>query len=517
MPAELILSIDAGTQSVRCILFDLEGNPVALQKEPLPPWEVPVPGWAEQDAEVYWEKLCSAAGRLWRDNPGLKEAVRGVTLTSQRGTVVNVDAAGRPLRPAILWLDQRTAGVVPPLALHWRALFKVLGLGETISYLQSQAEANWIKACQLETWDRTHKFLFLSGYLTHRLTGNFADSTGCQVGYVPFDYKRQQWAGPSDWKWQALCVERVKLPDLVMPGGELGRISRPAAEATGIPAGLPLLAAAADKACEVLGSGCLGLHQGSISYGTTATINVTSSRYIEPLPLIPPYPSAIPGSYNLEVQVYRGFWLVSWFVREFGFPERLAAEEKGVDPEQVLDREIADIPPGSMGLILQPYWSPGLKVPGPEAKGAVIGFRDVHTRGHLYRALLEGLAYALREGRERIERRTGREISELRVSGGGSRSRQMLQITADVFNLPATRPHTWETSALGAAAVAAVGMKYYSDFRSAAGAMVRIRDTADPVPEHARVYDDLYTRTFRPLYGRLKPLYRAIRGMNLEL
>lgn len=492
------------------MLFDLRGNLVGRRMESLPPWKSPEHGWSEQDPDIYWDKLCAATSGLWRENPGLKEAVRGVTLTAQRSSVVNVDGGGRPLRPSILWPDQRATGVVPPVSAGWRLLFKLLGLGETLSYLQSQAEANWLKAHQPEIWDRTHKFLYLSGYLSYRLTGNFADSAGCQVGYVPFDYKRQQWAGPRDWKWQALCVERNKLPDLVMPGRALGEISREAAGATGIPAGLPLVAAAADKACEVLGSGCLDLHQGSISYGTTATINVNSPRYVEPLPLIPPYPSAVPGGYNLEVQIYRGFWLVSWFIREFGLSERMAAEKEGLVPEEIFDREIAAIPPGSRGLVLQPYWSPGVKIPGPEARGAVVGFRDVHTRGHLYRALLEGLAYALREGGERLERRTGEKISELRVSGGGSRSVQMMQITASVFNLPAVRPHTWETSALGAAITAAVGLKYYPGFSAALKSMVRTRDVTHPRPEDVEIYGELYSRVYKPLYRRLKPLYHSL-------
>lgn len=508
---DIILSIDAGTQSVRAIAFDLKGSPVAHRREPVPPWETPEPGWAEQDAGVYWEKICQATSALWHDNPGLKDRVRGVALTSQRSSVVNVDGQGRPLRPAILWADQRAVDKVPPVGLHWRLLFKAAGLRETLSYLQSQAEVNWIKACQPGVWERTHKVMFLSGYLTFMLTGNFADSTGCQVGYMPFDYKKQCWARTSDWKWQALCIDRRMLPELAFPGQLLGRISREAAGATGIPQGLPLVAAAADKACEVLGSGCLDLHQGSISYGTTATINISSSRYIEPLPLIPPYPAAVPGDYNLEVQVFRGFWLVSWFIKEFGLAESMEAEDLGVAPEEILDREIAGIDPGSMGLVLQPYWSQGLKIPGPEARGAAIGFRDVHTRYHLYRALLEGLAYSLREGGERLERRTGQRITDLRVSGGGSRSAQMMQITADVFKMPAARPHTWETSALGAAITAAVGLKFFRDYRSAVESMVRTRDVTDPVPENVKIYEEIYAGAYKPLYKKLRPLYWVLK------
>ena len=143
-------------------------------------------------------------------------------------------------------------------------------------------------------------------------------------------------------------------------------------------------------------------------------------------------------------------------------------------------------PPGSMGLILQPYWSPGVRVPGPEAKGAVIGWGDVHTRAHLYRAILEGLAYALREGAERTVKRTKVPITELRVSGGGSQSPAAVQLTADVFGLPASRPHTHETSGLGAAIDAAVGLGLHPSFEAAVGRDDAGRRDAGPGPGRPR-------------------------------
>ena len=227
----------------------------------------------------------------------------------------------------------------------------------------------------------------------------------------------------------------ARLPDLIAPAQPLGQISRSAAEATGLPIGLPLIAAAADKACEVIGAGCLDPHIGCLSYGTTATINTTHRKYIEVIPLIPPYPSAVPDAYSLEIQIYRGYWMVSWFKQEFGQPEQRLAAEGGFEPEALFDELVRAVPAGSQGLLLQPYWSPGIKVPGPEAKGAIIGFSDVHTRAHVYRAILEGLAYALREGAERTAQRSGVPITELRVAGGGSQSDAAMQITADVFGL----------------------------------------------------------------------------------
>ena len=132
-------------------------------------------------------------------------------------------------------------------------------------------------------------------------------------------------------------MDNRMLPDLVPPAGRLGEITPEAAEATGIPAGLPLIAAAADKACEVIGAGCLEPHIGCLRYGTTATINTTHRKYIEVIPLIPPYPAAVPGAYSLEIQIYRGFWMVSWFKQEFGLREQRLADERGVEPEVLFD------------------------------------------------------------------------------------------------------------------------------------------------------------------------------------
>jgi sugar (pentulose or hexulose) kinase len=510
MPTKTILAIDNGTQSVRAILFDLNGDIVAKSQVHLDEYYATHPGWHEHDPEAMWQAVCEACRALWSQAGVDKAQVQGVAVTTQRGTVVNLDAQGKPLRPAITWLDQRATGELPPVGPWWRAAFRLAGLSATIDTFRGQAEINWIRAEQRDVWDRTDKFLLLSGWLNYRLCGRFVDSAASQVGYVPFDYKRHRWAGKRDWKWQALAIKPSMLPELAPPGSRIGAIDAQAATATGIPAGTPLLAAAADKACEVIGAGCIEAHVGCLSYGTTATINTTGKRYVEVTRFIPPYPAAIPGAYSTEVQIFRGFWMVSWFKEQFGHHERARALEEDVAPEQLFD-ELADaVPPGAMGLMLQPYWTPGIKVPGPEAKGAIIGFGDVHTRAHMYRAILEGLAYALREGKERIERRSGMAITQLRVSGGGSQSDAAMQLTADIFGLPTARPHVYETSALGAAIDAAVGLGLYPDFASAVKAMTRVGKVFEPVAANQAMYDRLYREVYRKMYGRLQPMYRKI-------
>ena len=200
----------------------------------------------------------------------------------------------------------------------------------------------------------------------------------------------------------------------------------------------------------------------------------------------------------MEIQVYRGYWMVEWFKREFGHREVALAEVQGLEPEVLFDDLVRAVPAGSMGLTLQPYWSPGVRIPGPEAKGAIIGFGDVHTRAHLYRAILEGLAYALREGAERTAARTGVPVTSLRIAGGGSQSPAAVQLTADVFGLPVARAHTHEASGLGAAIDAAVGLGPASRRADGGGRDGARRRGSRSGPRHAR---DLR----RPLSGCLPP------------
>lgn len=513
---DLILTIDNGTQSIRALIFDPKGQLLAKSQVELEACFSSRPGWAEQDAEYFWLKLGEACQKLWL-MPGVIEGryqqrITGVAVTTQRNSVVNLDKNGKPLRPMILWLDQRLADKPKAMKGYLKFLFKLAGQSAVIRYFQRKAQANWIASEQPEIWQKTARFLFLSGYLNYKLCGAFKDSVASCVGYVPLDYKKLRWAAPFSWKWDALPLRPDMLPELVKPGQVLGAITEAAALHTGLALNTPLFAAASDKACEVLGSGCFEPTTASLSYGTTATINTNNSRYVEPQALIPPYPSAIPGQYNCEVMIFRGFWMVSWFKKQFGLLETNRAEALGVSAESLFDDLVNQVPPGCMGLMLQPYWSPGLK--NLEAKGAVLGFGDLHTRAHLYRAILEGLAYALREGKERIEKRQGQKIRRLIISGGGSQSDAAMQLTADIFNLPASRPHTYETSGLGAAINVAVGLGLYADYPQAVTAMTRIEKTFQPDPDNVLIYQKLYRQVYLKMYRQLKPLYRSIREIT---
>ncbi len=231
MPGDQLLAIDNGTQSVRALIFDAAGSLLAKNRVPIEPYFSTAPGLAEQDPRVFWDGVCQACQGLWQ-MPGVsKDAIAGVALTTQRSTMINVDERGNPLRPAIVWLDQRRTEELKPVGGLWGLGFWLTGMRETVAYLQAEAEANWLQRHQPDIWKATHKYLLLSGYLTYKLVGRFIDSVSCQVAYIPFDYKHQRWAAKSDWKWQAVPMNEAMLPDLLPAAGVLGEISAEASAA----------------------------------------------------------------------------------------------------------------------------------------------------------------------------------------------------------------------------------------------------------------------------------------------
>ena len=502
------LTIDQGTQSIRAIVFDAYGEIVDKDQIKIESYFSEKAGWAEQHPDYFWKQLGDVCQLLWRQGKVSADNIHAIAVTTQRGTMINLDAQGQPLRPAVVWLDQRLCTSFKPLPWYWKVAFRLIGQTEAIHYFQQKAPANWIAQHQPDIWNKTDKYLLLSGYLTYKLTGHYRDSAGSVVGYVPFNYRKHQWANRFDWKWHVVPVKKSQLPDIVRPGDTLGNITPEAALLTGLTVGIPVIASASDKACEVLGSGGINPNTACVSFGTTATVNCNVDHYVEPLSFIPPFPSAIPGYFNTEVMIFRGFWMVNWFKEHFGLPEVQEAELQDMEAETLFNKLISAVPAGSDGLLLQPYWSPGLK--NLEARGAMIGFSDHHTRAHFYRAMLEGLIYALREGTELLSRRLKVDITRVVVSGGGSQSDEVMQITADIFNMTIERPHTYETSGLGAAIQLAVSLGTYPDYPTAVHHMSRTGKVFHPIAKNAQEYEWIFKQLYRPLYNRLKPLYRKL-------
>ena len=510
-----ILSIDCGTQSLRAILFSLTGDILDKEQILYEPYYSKKPGWAEQDATIYWKSLCRATQALKARSPAYFNTIKGVGLTTQRNTLINVDREGNPLRPCTVWLDQRKA--IPEYQPNFLigSLLRVLGLKKSLEEMEADAKCNWIRQNEPEIWEKTHKYVQVSGFLNFKLTNEFADSVASQIGHIPFNYKKQDWISPSEkleFGQFLFPVPAEKLPRLVPAGEELGKISEAASLLTGIQKGIPVIACGSDKGCETLGMGTLDNSTASLSFGTTATVQTTVDKYMEPLPFIPAYPAALPGHWNPEMEIFRGFWMITWFKNEFALKEVLEAAEKNIPAEVIMDQLLRDTPPGAMGLIVQPYWSPGLGE--KNAKGAMIGFGDVHKKAHVYRAVIEGLGYGLLDGTKRLEKRGKMKFKQFTAAGGGAQSDEICQIMANIFNKPILRGKTHESSGLGAAILTAYGVNQYTSIKEAVKNMVVYKDTFEPNREHAKIYKALFEKVYLKMFKRLAPLYKDIKEIT---
>lgn len=505
----LILSYDLGTQSARAMLFNDRGELLGKARVPYePPYFSSQPQYAEQHPDFYYDALCSASRQLREKKLDLWGDIVGVALTTFRDTEVCLDEKYNVLRPAILWLDQRKNDLYKKFPKLSILAYKIVGMYETARDNSIQNKANWIQQNEPQIWAKTRYYVMLSAYLNYRLTGLLNDSIAGQVGRIPFDYQKRRWMSTSHLNFPVLNVSPQKMIPLVEPGELLGHITPEAANATGIREGTPLLATGGDKSCETAGTGAVQLFRANLSYGTAATVQLSSTRYIEPSIFLPAYPAVVPNWFNMEYQIYRGYWMVSWFKKEFAHQEVTQANELGMSAEELLNQKMAEIPPGSDGLVLHPYWGAGLKM--PEAKGSILGFTDVHTRYHMYRAIVEGIGYGLREALERIAKKAGQSITEVTVSGGGSQSDAICQITADILNLPVYRVQTFETSGLGAAMIAFLGLKHFSSYEEAVGRMVHYQPPFQPNSEAHQQYEYLYNNVYRQIYTNIKKIYKTI-------
>lgn len=501
----LALTFDFGTQSVKVALFDDRGDIVAFEKEDYEePYVSPLPNFAEQRPDYYYECMCRAAKRLTSSHPELMERISAGTVDCFRDSAVLLDKDMKPVRPMIIWLDQRMARGEKKLPLWSRFLFALVGMTETVVLNRQRSFANWVRENEPEVWAKTAKYVNASAYFNYLITGELSDSPSATAGHYPIDFKRHRWYKNPErhLKGQIFGVKGSQLSRLVMEGELLGRISHECSLKTGLPEGLPIIASGSDKSCETLGLGVIDSSMAALSFGTACTIETTVPKYIESERFLPGYPSCIPGYFNLDVQIYRGFWMISWFRKEFAYK---------ASPRE-LDQMLKRVPPGADGLVLQPYWGPGLA--RPLTKGSVIGWSDSSDAAHFYRAIIEGIDYALRESFESFERKVHHKIPVIRVSGGGANSDDICQIAANVFDRPIEKVQTTETSSLGAAMAVFLATKHFGSAKEAVQSMVRKTARFEPEPKIAAKYDFLYRNVYLKLYPALKEPYKALKAFN---
>jgi len=510
MKKRYALTLDFGTQSVRAMIFDDKGNSLAISKvQYSKPYFSTQPGYAEQDPDYYLECMFKVTKELAQKYPEYISALYGFSITTFRDSAVLLDKKHKVIRPSILWLDQRQAKCKKRYPFYKKMLLSIVGMNETVKLNRARTMSNWIQENEPENWQRTAHYWALSTYFIYKLTNVEADTASSYTGHYPINMKKRKWDNKRSLTFEVFNIDPKLLPNLVPAGSKIGTITKEASKLTGLPEGLPLFGGGADKNCESLGVGCIDNNIASISYGTASSVEVINKRYVEPETFLPAYSYPANNMYALEVQVYRGYWMLQWFSQNFASEELQISkiEQKGV--ETILNEKIMNIPAGSEGLVLQPYWGPGLK--RPLAKGTICGFSDYHTKYHLYKSIIEGIAFALKEGLDNIQRKLHHKVKEIRVSGGGSKSNAVCQITADIFNKPVSRVQTYETASLGCAIIVFVASGRFKSFEEAIDNMVHVTTTFQPNKKNIEIYKEIYEKIYLKIYPKMKRINFNIR------
>lgn len=503
---DLVLTIDCGTTGMRAVIFDSAGNECLLLHREFTGYYSSTFGYHEAPASMFWDSLTSLTQEIAQDYTEYYNALIGMTVSTQRDTSSIVDKNGETLRDFISWQDRRTLDHPMRYRNPFRTAFNVAGLKNYVDSFNVAAHANWIAVNEPDLWKQADKFVFISTYLIGKLVGRIVDSKASVAGHVPYDFKNKKWCGKLDPKMAVIPIPREKLFDLCDALEIIGEITSKAAAETGLPKGLPVIASGTDKGCEALGVGAISPDTASISLGTQSTICVTTDKYFEMKPFFPSFPAVDPQSYNPESITYCGFWMMRWFIKNFLSREMEIMSEDEI--YKLLDRELVKIPPGSEGLILQPYW--GQEVFKPEARGAIIGFTESQNKFHVFRSIVEGIIFSLREGLEKIEKKTGITAKSVGLSGGGSNSDAIAQIIADILGREVYRIQTNATTGFGGAMATFTGMGVYRDLAEAKKHMVRKTTTFFPDMKSNKLYNDIYTNIYSKLYSQLKPFYKLM-------
>ena len=510
----LILSFDIGTQSMRGMLISATGKIEAIEKIVYDePYYSKCKDWAEQNPDFYYETLCKISRLLKEKYPDLFERITAVTTTVFRDSTICLDENNKPLRDMILWLDKREIDSDElPIPTLQKTLFSIVGVTDMVDTQHRQSVCNYIMLREPEIWAKTNKYVVLSTYINYKMTGVLIDSAANQIAHMPFDYKNRKWSSKTNLTRCIYDVPEEKLCGLCNSGDIIGNISLECMKDTGLKE-VPYIVTGSDKGCETIGLSVVSENKAALSFGTSATIQFTTSKYFEPQAFCPSYPSPINGLFNPEYQVYRGYWMLSWFKKTFVNEEEYnEAKKLGISIEEYFNRHLNDVAPGSDGLILQPHFSPG--VANPNAKGAIVGWSDVQTKYHIYRAIIEGINYHLMYGLYTMSKRGKKLIKELYVGGGGSQSDEICQLTADMFGLPVKRIQTHEACGLGSAIVGYIALGKYEDVTEAINNMVETKDIFEP----DMIKHDFYYKTYKNVYlklaKRLVPLYQITKRIT---
>lgn len=490
----LLIGIDCSTTGSKAVVVDLAGHTVASGSSPLSTIS-PEPGWHEQDASSWWPAT-EAAVRQALSAVDERSRVAAICIAHQRESFVCVDADLRPLHRAILWLDGRATEEIERYGTP--EIERLCGKPADIT--PALYKLAWVRRHRPDWLDRAAYVLDTHALLVRAMTGLWATSRSSADPLALIDLVTRDY---SPRLLTLAGVQREQLPDLYEAGDVLGPLLPEVASGWGLAEGVVVVAGLGDGQAAGVGADVRHSTHAYLNVGTAVLLGTESPRYL-PSRSYRSLLSVVPGQTTLETFTSSGTYLPTWFRREFGRLEVDGAP----DPE--LEAAAAAVAPGSAGLLTLPYWN-AAQTPhwDPHASGVILGWRGSHTRAHVYRSLLEGIAQELRLQLDGLEAATRTRVETLRAMGGGTRSQLFTQILADVLERPLEICGEPEISALGAAIVAAVGIGAHPDLATACAAMTRTGSTVQPRGETGAVYAQL-REVHRQLYPQLRDLMRSV-------
>ncbi|MFG0304757.1 MAG: xylulokinase [Phycisphaerales bacterium JB040] len=493
-PDPLVLAIDVGTSAVKLLLVEPDGS-IAARTSRAYPVSTPRAGWSEQDPEDWWEGTCAGVRELLAQ-PGISpDRVACVGLSGQMHGMVPLDDTGAVVRPAILWNDQRSQAQCD--ALHGRlGRERVIAItGKPMLPSFTAPKVLWMRDHEPDLHARIARVLLPKDYVRYRLCCSFVSDVADSSGTSYLDLGARAWSADM---LGAIGLRDSSVPTLHESPEVCARVERSGAEATGLRVGTPIVAGAGDQAAEGVGSGIVRPGGVSVAVGTSGVaFAATDAASPDPSGSIHSYCSAIPGGYHVMGVMLSAGGSFNWCVDAL-YPD-LADDSS---PHATVLRRAEPIEPGAAGLTFLPYLT-GERCPhpDPEARGAFVGLTPAHTRDHMARAVLEGVAYGLRDLIALIPD-TGTPVDSVRVTGGLTRSGFFRQLCADVWGVGVTAPAASEGAAYGAAVLALVGAGLHASVESAADSLVRDAHRTRP-GDGREGYDDRYAR-YRSLYPALR-------------
>ena len=494
---DLVIGVDCSTTAAKAVVWGPDGHALSMARaefELVHPW----PAYAEQNAEDWWTATSAAVRRAVQSVPN--DRIAALCITHQRETFACLDKAGRPLRPAMVWADTRATAEVEKYGSD--EVHRITGKPPNTT--PAWYKLLWLARHEPETLQQSAKIVDVHGFLVHRMTGEWRTSWASADPLGLLDLTTRDY---DDGLLAAAGIRRDQLCDLVAPGSIIGLIGAAAAE-LGVAQGLPVIAGLGDGQSAQLGCGITAPGAAYLNLGTGVVSGTFSNHYSYGREFRT-LTAGIPGGYTLETFIGGGTYNVKWFVDRFaGVDTRALGLE--LSPEQVLEAAAAVLPPGAHGLLALPYWT-GALTPywDHNARGALLGLTGMHGKGHVYRALLESIAFEQRLLTDGAEAAAGEPISAMIALGGGSRSRVWCQIIADVLQRTVQVVREYESTCLGAGVLAAAAMGLHPGIEQAAAAMSGTGLTFEPDPATIGIYGDLY-KVYRDIYPSLRDLFARL-------